>query len=100
MANLKVNTEAAVTAAKNIQMYNNQMRDQFATMQNAINRLDNSWEGSAATAAIAKFNEMRAKFCDVRYQVLDNYVNFLFQQVGEGYTQTENTNVSLADQFK
>ena len=72
----------------------------YSCEEAAVTQLDNCWDGSAATAAISKFNEIKSKFFDARYNVLDNYVNFLLQQVGEGYTQTEDTNVSLADQFK
>ena len=100
MANLKINTDAVVSAANNIKLYNTQMRDDFSDVQTAITQLDSVWEGSAATAAIGKFNELRSTYADARYNVLDNYVNFLLQQVGEGYTQTETVNVSLADQFK
>lgn len=100
MAKLKINTDAVVTAAGNIKLYNTQIRDGFPNIQTAITQLDNSWDGSAATSAISKFNEIKSKFFDARYNVLDNYVNFLLQQVGEGYTQTEDTNVSLANQFK
>lgn len=100
MTKLKISTNAAVAAANNIKLYNAQMRDNFPNVQTAINQLDNCWDGSAATVAISKFNEIKYKFFDARYNVLDNYVNFLLQQVGEGYTQTEDTNVSLADQFK
>lgn len=100
MANLKINTDAVVAAANNIKLYNTQMRDGFPNVQTAITRLDNFWDGSAATAAISKFNEIKSQFFEARYDVLDNYVNFLLQQVGEGYTQTENVNVSLAEQFK
>ena len=100
MATLKVNTDLAVRAANTIKLNNSQMRDNFQNVQTAISQLNNSWDGSAANAAIGKFNEIKTKFMDARYAVLDNYVNFLLQQVGEGYTQTENANVSLADQFK
>lgn len=100
MARLKMDTEAVVTAAGNIKQYNNQMRDGFPAVDTAISRLNASWDGSASNAAIKKFGEIKAQFNDARYTVLDNYVNFLLQQVGEGYTQTENANVSLADQFK
>lgn len=100
MANLKVNVDAVVASANNIKQCNNQMRDNFPSVQSAITRLDNNWEGSAATATISKFNEIKSKFSDSRYNVMDNYVNFLLQQVGEGYTQTESVNKSLADQFK
>lgn len=100
MANLKINTDAAVTAAGNIKLYNTQMRDGFSDVQTAITQLDNVWESPAATAAIGKFNEIKSKFATNRYNVLDNYANFLLQQVSEGYTQTETVNISLADQFK
>lgn len=100
MTRLKINTDTAVAAARNIQLYNKQMRDNFPNVQRAITQLDNTWDGSAATAAISKFNEIKSQFFDARYNVLNNYVNFLLQQVGEGYTQTEDTNISLADQFK
>ena len=100
MANLKINTDTVVTAANNIKLYNMQIRDDFPDVQKAIAQLDNCWDGPAATAAISKFNELKSEYCDARYNVLDNYVNFLLQQVGEGYTQTEDANVSLADQFK
>ncbi len=95
-----MNTEAVVTAAGNLKSLNNQIRNDFPGLQTAITQLDSTWDGSAATTAISKFNEIKSKFLDARYNVIDNYVNFLLQQVGEGYTQTEETNKSLADQFK
>ena len=100
MANLKINTDCAVTAATHIKTINGQIRDGFTSVQNAITQLDNAWDGSAATNSIGKFNEIKSKFPEARYNVVDNFVNFLLQQVGEGYVQTEETNKSLADAFK
>lgn len=100
MANLKMNTDAVVRTAERIKSFNTQMHDGLSRTQAAVTKLDGAWEGSAATAAIAKFNELCSKFSDSRYNVLDNYVHFLLRQVGEGYEVTEGTNVSLADQFK
>jgi len=100
MGKVKVNTDSAVTAANKIKGYNNQIRNGFSSVQSAISSLDASWDGSAATTAISKFNEIKSKYPDSRYNVVDNFVNFLLQQVGEGYTQTENANTSLADAFK
>ncbi len=100
MANLKINTDSAVTAATHIKTINGQIRDGFSNVQNAITQLDNAWDGSAATNAIGKFNEIKSTFPEARYNVVDNFVNFLLQQVGEGYVQTEETNKSLADAFK
>ena len=100
MPNLKINTDAVVVAAENINLYNTQMQDNFASVQRAINQLNNTWDGSASTAAMSKFNEIISKFSDARYNELDNYVKFLLEQVGEGYTQTEEATKSLADLFK
>ena len=100
MAYLKINTESAVTAANNIGTINKQIRDEFSSVQAAIKQLDTVWDGSASTKAIEKFGELKNKFSDARYKVLNNYVNFLLQQVGQGYEQTEQANKSLADAFK
>ena len=100
MANLKMNTDGVVASANNIKNLNNQMRSNFNNVQKAISKLDASWDGSAASSAMSKFNSIKSKYCSARYNVLDNYVKFLYQQVGEGYTQTEDVNKSLADQFK
>lgn len=99
MADLKVNTDAVVSAAGKIRSCNNTMRNSFSNVENTITKLDSSWDGSVAVMAINKFNQIRVDFCDSRYKVMDNYVNFLLQQVGQGYEQTQNANKSLADQF-
>lgn len=100
MANLKINTDAVLVAANNIKRYNTQMREEFSDVRNAIRKLDTFWDGAAATAAFNKFNELESNYAEARYNVLNNYVNFLLQQVGEGYAQTEDVNTSLAAQFK
>lgn len=100
MANLKVDAAQVVATANRIKALNVRMSDDFASVQDAISKLDGTWDGSAATAAIGKFNAIKNSFCDARYGVIDNFVLFLHQQVGEGYTQTESVNKSLADQFK
>ena len=100
MARLKVDTEQVIAIANKIKSLNNQMRDDFDSVQDAITRLDGTWDGSAATNAISKFNAIKNSYCDARYNVVDNFVAFLHQQVGEGYTQTEAANKSLAEQFK
>ncbi len=100
MADLRINTELVVTTAEKIKRRNDKMNEDFADVKAAISRLDGNWDGSAATNAINKFNELQTKFVEARYNVIDNFVKFLMNQVGEGYTRTEEVNVSLADRFK
>lgn len=100
MADLKMNAEQVATCAGKIKTLNDQMRDGFTDVQNAINRLNDSWDGLASNNAMSKFNTVRNTYCNARYNVVDNFVAFLYQQVGQGYTQAESANKSLADQFK
>lgn len=100
MSDLVVDVAGVVALANNIKNVNNQIRDKFGDVQDAIVRLDNSWESPAATSSIGKFNEIKSEYCNARYKVVDNFVAFLHQQVGEGYTQTEDVNKTLADAFK
>lgn len=100
MTNLKMNTEAVVTAATKLKKINNQIQNDFSDLQKEIIQLDNSWESSVAAMTIGKFYDVKSKYLDACYHVIDNYVNFLFDQVGEGYIQTEETNKSLSEQFK
>lgn len=100
MADLKVSTDVVVSTAEEINGLNNQIRDGFADVETAMKQLDNQWDSSVATKAMEEFNKMRYSFTDARYKVLENYTNFLLQQIGEGYTQTEDKNKSWADAFK
>ena len=100
MSNLKMNTDAVNTAAGNIKSLNNQIRQGLSNVNNAVSTLDYSWDGNAAQNAIQKYNEIKNSFDEPRYNVLDNFVTFLYQQVEEGYVSTEETNKSLADAFK
>ena len=100
MDNLKVDVEQVVNTANRIKKLNTEMKDGFSSVQDAIKKLDDTWESSAATNAMTKFNAIKNSYCEARYTVVDNFVAFLHQQVGQGYTQTENVNKSLAEQFK
>lgn len=100
MANLKIDTAAVTTAAANIGNINKQIRDGIDQVESAIKRLDNSWDGSASTAAISKYSEMKSKFVDARFKVMENYRRYLLEQVGQGYVQTEDVNKKLSERFK
>lgn len=100
MANLKVNSQQVISTANKIKGLNNQINDGFENVENAISRLNRKWDGPASNNAINKFNSIKGAYCSSRYKVVDNFVAFLHQQVGEGYAQTESVNKSLADAFK
>lgn len=100
MAGVKVNTEYVEIAAGNIRTINGQIRDGIKDVRTAISQMDASWDGSASSNALDKFYSICNKYPDSRYKVMDQFANYLLQQVGLGYEQTEDVNKSLADEFK
>ncbi len=100
MANLKINTDSVSTAASKVKNYNDKIKEDFSNVRNAITALDRAWDSPAASAAISDFNALDSKYSQRRYNVVNDYVNFLYQQINVGYETTEKTNKSLADAFK
>lgn len=56
------------------------MREEFDMADQAVKRLNDAWDGPAATNAIGKFNQMKTQICEQRYKELDNYVSFYFSK--------------------
>lgn len=97
---IKVNTDKVALAATNIARYNQNIKDNFSEPENAIKMLDGFWDGVASENAKNAFYSIKSAYLNDRYNVVDNFVTFLRQQVDEGYTQTETANKSLSDAFK
>ena len=97
---IKVNTAHITATANKIANYNTVIRNEFSSVEAAIKSLNHSWDSVVSNSAISSFHAIKNTYHDARYHVVDNYVTFLRQQVDAGYTQTENTNKSLADAFK
>ena len=99
MNNLKISTDAAVAAAAAIRTLNQDMQSEFEAVKNAVDRLDGVWDGQAAGKAVSGFKQFQAEYPAARYQVVENLANFLLQQVGQGYQNTEEVNTTIADDF-
>ncbi|MCL2662963.1 MAG: WXG100 family type VII secretion target [Oscillospiraceae bacterium] len=96
----RVNTSAITAAANNIANLNTGIRNDFNTVETEMNGLASAWRGEASERARAAFSSVRNAYLNDRFSVVDNYVRFLRNQVGDGYVQTETTNEKLADAFK
>lgn len=97
---VKINTDAVRGLAEKISNGNNSIQTAFDIAVNAANALPNSWSGAASGHANASFAAIRDKYYSARYQGIKNYANILKGQMAGGYEETENSNISLADQFK
>lgn len=100
MSRLKVDTNAIRNTAGKIASCNNQMKNEFTTIEAKMQSLQGTWSGSAADKATKSFAKIKNEYNTTRYEVMDSYVSFLKQQVGVGFDEVEKANKKLADAFK
>ena len=97
---IKIDTNAVRTTATQIANTNQKISNDFSSVESAISNLNRNWDGMASDAAFRKFNNIKNTYYDNRYKVVNDMVNFMKKQVGEGYEQTETAIVSAASAFK
>jgi WXG100 family type VII secretion target len=97
---IRVDTAQVEQIASSIETLNKKLTDELTTGQSSIKALNNTWEGEAAQATIASFDEFAAKYFQNYYDIIDGYVKFLRLNVAQGYFDTETVNTNLADAFK
>lgn len=103
MANAKykqlVNTEGISTAATKLRNVNENISGKFDTLTKKAKSIESNWSSPAGSLACSKMYEL-FKNSEIRYSVIQNYINMLEQQVDPSYESAEEANKTLADQFK
>ena len=94
----KVDIDLLQNTAETVRTQNNRIRDAFQNPKKAATTMDTEWNGSASQNAMQAFYKL-CQYTTPRYNVLENFAKSM-DTIAAGYTKTENTNVSLADQFK
>jgi len=94
-----INTDGVSSAANKLRDYNNNIDNEFRSMQSKAKQLDYNWRGAAGEAAKTTMHQL-FQYGDERKKILQNYVNWLEKQINPGYINTEDTNTKLADKFK
>lgn len=99
---IQVNTNNVRATASSLITINNNIESEFDNVKQAINKMNASWEGSAATSSMSEFNRIKSNFCggNGRMAVMNKYINFLQSAVALDYETTELGNTKLADLFK
>lgn len=97
---IRIDTAQVGQIATNIERLNNRLTEELTNSKITIDQLANIWEGEAAQATISSFDEFANKFFQNYENIIAQYVQFLRTNVEQGYFETENANVSLADAFK
>lgn len=99
---IRVNTSVVRNTVNTLSKLNNDMDQSFNTVNQAMTKLNNTWDGSAASKAMTKFNRMKGEFMGSggRKAVMNQYISFLTKAVADDYDVTETANTSLANLFK
>lgn len=96
----KINTGVVDTAAGVIENCNNNMNDAVESLQNNINQFGWGWIGPASENAKNAFNELKNSMNTGRSNAMAGYSTILRQAISPGYNETEQTNTTLADNYK
>ena len=97
---IRISTDQVGQIASNIERLNNELASTLTDSKAAIDGLQNIWQGEAAEETISSFDAFAGKYFQNYKDIIQQYVNFLRQNVETGYIETENANVSLAQAFK
>lgn len=94
-----IDTETVTQFADGLNSVNQNINDDFERFKAKAETLEDSWHSSAGARACKKMYEIFS-LSKSRSAVIQNYVNLFRQQVNPNYISAENTNTSLADEFK
>ena len=97
---VQVNTAVVLDTSNQVAKTNQSIKDDFSEVESAIKNLSNEWVGSASEVGIGKMDYLKRSFCERRYNVVNDMVLFMQNQVREGYETTEKTISSAASAFK
>lgn len=99
---IQVNTNNVRNAVNTLTTLNNGMDKSFNSVTQAMSNLNSSWDGTASSKAMSKFNKMKNDFMGSggRKAVMHQYIDFLAKVVADDYDTTESANTSLANLFK
>lgn len=100
MAKQSIDTEQVAATITRLRNISRNISSAFSNMERtAKNGITINWKSSTGDAALIKMLEL-FKNNQARETVLQNYIILLEQQVRPGYENAEETNKSLASQFK
>lgn len=97
---ITIDSEQVLGIASQIQSDNEQLKQLLSDSKASVDALSSYWTGKAADDTRTSYESFANKFFQTYYDVLDQYVKFLRNNVATQYEQTEQVNTQLADAFK
>jgi WXG100 family type VII secretion target len=97
---ITIDSEQVLAIATQIENDNQQLQQLLNDSKAAVDSLSYYWTGKASDETRASYESFAGKYFQTYYDVLDQYVKFLRNNVAAQYEQTEQVNTQLADAFK
>lgn len=95
-----LNTEQVLAIAAQIESDNQELQNLLNQSKTTLDNLASSWIGTASDQTRASYDTFAGKYFQNYYDLLEQYVKYLRNNVVDQYGQTENKNAKLADLFK
>lgn len=100
MTQITIDSEQVMAIASQLENDNKELQQLLNDSKATINGLTAYHTGVAADETRASYESFANKFFQQYYDVLDQYVKFLRNNVANQYENTEQVNKQLADVFK
>lgn len=100
MTGITLDTEQVLSIASQMENDNKQLQQLLNDSKASVDSLSSYWAGKASDETRSSYESFANKFFQTYYDILDQYVKFLRNNVSAQYEQTEQVNTHLADAFK
>lgn len=100
MTQITLDSEQVLAIASQLENDNQQLQQLLNDSKASIDALSSYWTGPAADETRASYESFANKYFQTYYDILEQYVKFLRNNVASQYEQTEQANKQLADAFK
>lgn len=97
---ITLDSEQVLAIATQIENDNIQLQELLNESKSKLDSLTSIWTGQAADETRTSYEAFASKYFQTYYDVLDQYVKFLRNNVADQYGQAEQLNIKLADAFK
>lgn len=100
MTQITIDSEQVLSIASQIESDNQTLQQLLNESKASVDALSSYWSGRASDETRASYEAFAGNFFQKYFDVLNQYVKFLRNNVAMQYEQTEQVNTQLADAFK
>ena len=100
MTQITLDSDQVMAIASQLENDNHELQQLLNDSKATVDSLASYWSGQAAEETRSAYETFAGKFFQTYYDVLDQYVKFLRNNVAAQYEQTEQVNTRLSDAFK